>query len=71
VAAGTIACNPTLVEGAVQPRDLLALSVLFDHDVADGAPATRFVARLQELLAGAWGLTAPDEAGPASAVPSA
>jgi hypothetical protein len=40
------------------PREILALSVVFDHAVIDGAPAGRFVRRLCELLAGAEGLSA-------------
>jgi pyruvate/2-oxoglutarate dehydrogenase complex dihydrolipoamide acyltransferase (E2) component len=32
------------------PRDILALTVVFDHAVTDGAPVGRFVRRLSELL---------------------
>jgi len=31
-------------------RDILALTVVFDHDVVDGAPIVRFIRRLVELL---------------------
>lgn len=37
-------------------RDVLALTVVFDHAVTDGAPVGRFVHRLHELLTRAEGL---------------
>lgn len=51
-------------------REMLALTILFDHSVIDGAPVGRFVGRLHELMTGAHGLVveAPaQEAGAASA----
>jgi pyruvate/2-oxoglutarate dehydrogenase complex dihydrolipoamide acyltransferase (E2) component len=47
---GSIARKPAVVEERIEPRDILNLTVLFDHDVVDGAPATRFVRRLVELI---------------------
>jgi hypothetical protein len=41
------------------PRDVLALTVVFDHAVTDGAPVGRFVHRLHELMTRADGLTVP------------
>lgn len=38
--------------------DVLALTVVFDHAVTDGAPVGRFVRRLTELLSGTDGLEA-------------
>lgn len=37
-------------------REMLHLTLSFDHDVVDGAPAARFTARLRERLEGADGL---------------
>jgi pyruvate/2-oxoglutarate dehydrogenase complex dihydrolipoamide acyltransferase (E2) component len=57
---GGITAKPSVVEGHVVPRDYLALTASIDHDVVDGAPAARFVARLRDLvetaavLEGAW-----------------
>jgi pyruvate/2-oxoglutarate dehydrogenase complex dihydrolipoamide acyltransferase (E2) component len=57
---GGITAKPSVVEGHVVPRDYLALTASIDHDVVDGAPAARFVARLRdvveraEVLEGAW-----------------
>lgn len=53
---GSIAWKPAVVEGRVEPRQILNLTVLFDHDVVDGAPATRFVRRLIELVESGYGL---------------
>ena len=47
---GGIETKPRYVDGAVEPRELLSLTVTVDHDVVDGAPAARFVGRLRELL---------------------
>lgn len=54
--AGSIAWKPAVVEGRIEPREILSLTVLFDHDVVDGAPATRFVRRLVELIESGSGL---------------
>jgi pyruvate/2-oxoglutarate dehydrogenase complex dihydrolipoamide acyltransferase (E2) component len=48
--AGGISTKPWVVDGRIVPRDILDLTILFDHDVVDGAPATRFVRRLIELI---------------------
>jgi len=58
---GSIAQKPAVVEGRVEPREILHLTVTLDHDVIDGAPAARFVRRLVELIEGGVGL---DEAQP-------
>jgi pyruvate/2-oxoglutarate dehydrogenase complex dihydrolipoamide acyltransferase (E2) component len=44
------------VEGRIEPRQILNLTVVFDHDVIDGAPAARFARRLVELIESAYGL---------------
>ena len=35
---------------------MLSLTVVFDHDVIDGAPAARFTRRLVELIESGYGL---------------
>jgi pyruvate/2-oxoglutarate dehydrogenase complex dihydrolipoamide acyltransferase (E2) component len=57
---GSIAWKPAVVEGRIEPREILNLTVLFDHDVVDGAPATRFVRRLLELIERGEGLDKMD-----------
>jgi len=48
-----------------EERDILALTVVFDHAVTDGAPVGRFIRRLHERMTGADGLSveeSPEEA---------
>jgi pyruvate/2-oxoglutarate dehydrogenase complex dihydrolipoamide acyltransferase (E2) component len=58
VAVGGISVKPRYAgEGdELQPREMLNLTLMFDHDVIDGAPAARFSARLIELMEAAHGL---------------
>jgi pyruvate/2-oxoglutarate dehydrogenase complex dihydrolipoamide acyltransferase (E2) component len=44
------------VEDRIEPREILNLTVAFDHDVVDGAPAARFVERLVDLIESEDGL---------------
>ena len=53
---GSIARKPAVVEGRIEPRKILHLTVTFDHDVVDGAPAARFTRRLVELIESGYGL---------------
>ncbi len=53
---GSIAWKPAVVEGRIKPREILNLTVSFDHDVLDGAPAARFTRRLVELIESGYGL---------------
>jgi pyruvate/2-oxoglutarate dehydrogenase complex dihydrolipoamide acyltransferase (E2) component len=59
---GGIAWKPAVVEGRIEPREMLNLTVTFDHDVVDGAPAARFVQRLMELIESGYGLDKIDQA---------
>ena len=58
---GSMAWKPAVVEGRIEPREILNLTVLFDHDVVDGAPATRFTRRLVELIESGYGLDEMDD----------
>ena len=53
---GGISWKPAVVEGRIEPREILNLTVTFDHDIIDGGPATRFVKRLVELIESGYGL---------------
>lgn len=55
-AVSTIVQKPGAVNGGVEIRDYLKMTALVDHDVMDGAPAARFLSRLNDLLTSAWGL---------------
>jgi pyruvate/2-oxoglutarate dehydrogenase complex dihydrolipoamide acyltransferase (E2) component len=59
---GGIAHKPAVVDGRIEPREILSLTVAFDHDLVDGAPAARFVRRLLELIESGYGLTADQPA---------
>lgn len=56
IAVGGISEKPGYVGDNVEKREYLALTVTLDHDVVDGAPATRFVATLIENLEESHGL---------------
>lgn len=43
IAFGSVTKKPWVVDGKVAVRDIMHLTVTFDHDVIDGVPARRFV----------------------------
>ena len=47
---GRIAKRPAVVDGQIVPRDLMYVSLSFDHRVVDGAPAAQFLRRVKECL---------------------
>ena len=53
---GGIAEKPGVSDGRIEIREYLDLTMTFDHDVVDGAPAARFAQRLKELLESGYGL---------------
>ena len=61
VTVGGIGRRPALVEGRLEEREHLCLTLTLDHDLIDGAAAARFARSLRELLEGATGL--PGETG--------
>ncbi len=50
VVVGGMTQRPRAVNGQVEIRDVLDLTLVIDHNVGDGAPATRFGAELRELI---------------------
>jgi pyruvate/2-oxoglutarate dehydrogenase complex dihydrolipoamide acyltransferase (E2) component len=52
ITLGGIATRPALVNGALENRQVLCVTVSFDHDIVDGAPAARFAHTLKELIEG-------------------
>jgi pyruvate/2-oxoglutarate dehydrogenase complex dihydrolipoamide acyltransferase (E2) component len=44
------------VEGRIESREMLSVTIIFDHDVIDGAPAARFTRKLVELIESGYGL---------------
>jgi hypothetical protein len=53
---GSTAWKPAVVDGRIEPREILNLTVQFDHDIVDGAPATRFTRQLIGLIESGYGL---------------
>jgi len=45
--------KPWVVDGRIEPREILHVTASFDHDIVDGAPAARFARRLREIVEGA------------------
>ena len=47
---GRIVRAPAVVDDRIVPRDLMTLSLTFDHRVVDGAPAARFLNELRQEI---------------------
>ena len=56
VTLGGIAEKPGVVEGRIEIREYLCVTISFDHDIVDGAPAARFAQRFRELVESGYGL---------------
>jgi hypothetical protein len=48
---GGIAPKPALIDGQTVLRDYLSVTLGFNHDLVDGAPAARFTKELKEFIA--------------------
>lgn len=59
VTVGGIESKPVLHNGELQEREHLCVTVTFDHDIVDGAPAARFIQRFVELVQAGAGLSDP------------
>jgi hypothetical protein len=57
VTVGGISTKPRYIDGELQPRELLDLTISVDHEIVEGAPPARFARRLTALLGQADGLT--------------
>lgn len=53
---GSIVKKPGVIENQVAIRDVLFVTILFDHDIVDGGPAARFVGDLVALIENAHGI---------------
>ena len=47
---GRIVREPAVVGDCIVPREMLTLSLTFDHRVLDGAPAARFLDALRRAI---------------------
>lgn len=50
VGIGAFYKAPTVVDDRIEAREMVALTVCFDHDIVDGGPAARFSTRLGQLI---------------------
>ena len=53
---GGIGEKPGVVDHRIEVRKYLSVTVSFDHDIIDGAPAARFMQRLKKLIERGHGL---------------
>jgi len=56
ITLGGIGEKPGVVDHRIEAREYLSVTISFDHDVIDGAPAARFIQRLKELIEAGYGL---------------
>ncbi len=49
---GSVVNKPVIVGGESQAREMLSMTIVFNHDIVDGAPAARFVNRLRKIVEG-------------------
>jgi pyruvate/2-oxoglutarate dehydrogenase complex dihydrolipoamide acyltransferase (E2) component len=56
ITVGGIGEKPGIVDGHIAIRDYLSLTISFDHETIDGAPAARFAERLKDLIESGYGL---------------
>jgi len=56
ITLGGISKKPGVVEGSIEIREYLNMTLSFDHDIIDGAPAARFTNQLKALIEGGYGL---------------
>ncbi|MBL8164195.1 MAG: 2-oxo acid dehydrogenase subunit E2 [Anaerolineae bacterium] len=57
---GGITRKPGIVDDRIEPREYLSVTVSFDHDIVDGAPAARFAGQLKQLIESGYGLPQVD-----------
>ncbi len=56
VTLGGIVQRPAWVDGRLETREYLCVTLSFDHDIVDGGPAARFAQHFKELLESGHGL---------------
>ena len=57
---GGIVEKPGVVDGRIEIREYLDLTISVDHDIVDGAPAARFARALVELIERGYGIHVAD-----------
>jgi pyruvate/2-oxoglutarate dehydrogenase complex dihydrolipoamide acyltransferase (E2) component len=49
-AVGNVVEKPAVFKGEITVREFLSMTIVFNHDIVDGAPAARFISRLKKLI---------------------
>ena len=57
---GRIGEKPIVIDWRLETREYLNMTISIEHDIIDGAPATRFALRLKELIESGYGLIDQD-----------
>jgi pyruvate/2-oxoglutarate dehydrogenase complex dihydrolipoamide acyltransferase (E2) component len=57
ITIGGISIKPRLVDDQLQNREYLHITLSVNHDIVDGAPATRFASQFKNLIESCYGLT--------------
>ena len=60
ITLGGIGEKAVRVDDQLEFREYLSMTISVDHDIIDGAPATRFALRLKELIESGYGLIDQD-----------
>ena len=56
IIVGGIGEKAGVVDGHIATLEYLSMTISFDHDIIDGAPAARFTERLKDLIESGYGL---------------
>ena len=56
ITLGGITEKPGVIDGRIEIREYLSMTITADHDIIDGAPLARFTARFKELIENGFGL---------------
>lgn len=56
ITIGGLAEKPGVIDGRIEIREYLCLTLSFDHTIVDGAPAARFGQQFKELIESGYGL---------------
>jgi len=62
ITLGGIGEKLVIVGGQLETREYLSMTISMDHDIIDGAPATRFALRLKELVENGFAIIEQDSA---------
>jgi pyruvate/2-oxoglutarate dehydrogenase complex dihydrolipoamide acyltransferase (E2) component len=56
VSIGGLSRKLLLINGKIENREMLSITISFDHNIVDGAYTARFIRRLKELIENSYGI---------------